>query len=103
MVSFMDHQYSPRDFILQDIILRTGTGDDALAPVNTGSKQRKDTHEHESFVEVPVVFSPSGDSQHVIQLVTTTSHDRKTLRRVRLSIRGKLGHLQRLLPSSEFR
>ncbi|KAJ5976306.1 hypothetical protein N7481_010013 [Penicillium waksmanii] len=58
-------------FYLQDINLRTGTWDEALAPFTqlSGSDQWKEAQKHESTINVPIVLSGAGINQKQLQRV----------------------------------
>lgn len=108
MASFiLDHQHSLIDVNLQDTTLRTGTWDDALAPLTqlNGGEQWKN-ESPKSPIDVPIVLSPDGLNQlqaHRVIHAVQRRHDglrnlAKT--RAREKLRGKSDHMKRLLPSS---
>lgn len=69
----LDHRHTLREFNFQDITLRSGTWDDALAPLTQfcGDEpwKEKPKPKHESTIDVPIVLSPSGVSQQQLQTV----------------------------------
>lgn len=75
----MDHRASLREFNLEDIVLRTGSWDDPLAPLArlSGSEKLKDKQKHQSTSTCPSYSAhlesvSSNDSEYSVRC------DRKT-------------------------
>lgn len=104
----LSHGHTLREFNLQDITFRSGTWDDALAPLTqlSGNEQWKEKLEHERTVDVPIVLSPAGVSQQQLQKVIRAMQKQKDGLRKLAKARacekfwGRPSHMKRLLPSS---
>lgn len=104
----LDHRHSLREFNLQDIALRTGSWDEALAPLTqlSGSDHWKEAQKHESAFNVPIVLSPAGVSQkqfqRVLQAVDRPRDGSWVLARTRVrdKVLGGPDPMKRLLPVS---
>lgn len=105
-----DHRQTLRDCNFQDIALRTGTWDEALAPLTRLNSlgQWKDTQGDEETVDVPIVLSSTGVRQQQQQQGTYATERQKeglcslARARARERIWGKPDHMKQLLPSSVF-
>ncbi|KAJ5082972.1 hypothetical protein N7532_012015 [Penicillium argentinense] len=103
-----DHRHSLHEFNLQDVHLRTGSWDEALAPLTklSGNERWKETQKHASAIDVPIVLSPAGVSQKQLQrAICAVQRQKDGLRslaqtRVRERIWGRPDHMKRLVPPS---
>lgn len=56
----LDHRRTLREFDFEDVVLRSGTWDDALAPLTRISGNEKWKEKQEEVMDVPIVLSPVG-------------------------------------------
>ncbi|KAJ5161390.1 hypothetical protein N7492_006782 [Penicillium capsulatum] len=98
-----DHRSSLREVNFQGITLRSGTWDDALAPLTRLSGSERWKERHASSFDVPVVLSPAGVSRRQLQKVIQAIHRRKdelcTLAKAE-NFWARPDHLKRLLQAS---
>jgi hypothetical protein len=107
-----EHRSSLREFNFENVVLRSGNWDDALAPLTrlSGSERWKQGRRDTDTVNVPIVLSPAGVSQKQLQKAICALQQQKgprTLRslakagsRTRELLWGSPDHMKRLLRSS---
>ncbi|CAG8905776.1 unnamed protein product [Penicillium egyptiacum] len=109
-----EHRSSLREFNFENVVLRSGNWDNALAPLTrlSGSEGWKQGQRDTDTVDVPIVLSPVGVSQKQLQKAICALQQQKgqrTLRslakagsRTRELLWGSPDHVKRLLRSSVF-
>lgn len=104
----LEHRHSLQELNLEDVVLRSGTWDEALAPLTrlSGSGRWKEKQHDRSFVDVPIVLSPAGVSRQQLQnVIRAVQRDRGRLggliaerSRAHDPFWGNPDHMKRLLP-----
>ncbi|KAJ5260933.1 hypothetical protein N7524_008566 [Penicillium chrysogenum] len=109
-----EHRSSLREFNFENVMLRSGNWDDALAPLTrpSGSERWKQGRRDADTMDVPIVLSPAGVSQKQLQKVICALQQYKSPRTLRsLAKAGSRtrellwespDHMKRLLRSSVF-
>jgi hypothetical protein len=107
-----EHRHSLREFNFENVVLRTGTWDEALAPLTrlSGNEGWKQGQRDIETVDVPIMWSPAGLSRKQLQRAICALQQQKgpsTLRnlartqfRTRELLWGSPDHMKRLLRSS---
>jgi hypothetical protein len=87
----LQHRRTIREFDFEDVILRSGTWDEALAPLTriSGSDQWKE--KQEEVMDVPIVLSPVGMEKGQMEKVMWEEEKRKD----KMKNFGALGGLHR--------
>ncbi|KAL1873385.1 hypothetical protein Plec18167_006436 [Paecilomyces lecythidis] len=73
----LDHRHTIREFDFEDVVLRSGTWDDALAPLTRISGNDSWKGKQEETMEVPIILSPTNVDQKQIQRVIREEQRRK--------------------------
>lgn len=109
-----EHRHTLREFNFEDVVLRSGNWDDALAPLTrlSGSDGWKQGQRDTESVDVPIVLSSAGLSRQQLQKAICALQQQKgpstlgSLARARSRTRellwGSPDHMKRLLRSSVF-
>ena len=105
-----DHRHSLHEFNLQDIALRSGTWEEALAPVMklSSTARDEDNQRDEEPIDVPIILSPAGVSrQQMRRVIHVLQRQKEGLRSLakawaRERFWGRPDQMKRLLRSSVF-
>jgi hypothetical protein len=73
----LDHRHTVSEFDFEDVVLRSGTWDDALAPLTRISGSDAWKEKQEEVMEVPIVLSPVNADQKQMQMVIREELRRK--------------------------
>ena len=80
----LEHRRTLREFEFEEVVLRSGTWDDALAPLTLISGSDEWKEKQEEVMEVPIVLSPIGMEQKQVHTAIREEQRRKDrLRRLR--------------------
>lgn len=85
------HQRTLREFNFEDVILRSGTWDEALAPLTRISGSEKWKQKAEEVMDVPIILSPVGLGKVEMEKVMVEAEKERS----RLKDRRLLGSLQK--------
>ncbi|KAL2009711.1 hypothetical protein VTN00DRAFT_5518 [Thermoascus crustaceus] len=78
-IFILDHRRRLREFYFEDVVLRSGTWDDALAPLTRISGSEKWKEKQEEVMDVPIVLSLVGMERSQIQKAIWEEQRRKDL------------------------
>jgi hypothetical protein len=112
----LEHRHTVREFGFEDVVLRSGTWDEALAPLTRISGNDQWKRKQEEIMEVPIMLSPVGMDKKQVRKVMLEEEKRKdklknfraysSLQRASLKTRGLFwggpDHMKKLLRSSVF-
>lgn len=73
----LTHRHTLLEFNFEEVSLRTGTWDEALAPLTRISGSERWKEKQEEVMDVPIVLSPVGVSRREIQDVIQAAQARK--------------------------
>lgn len=91
-----NHRHTIHEFTFEDVELRTGTWDEALAPLTRISGNEKWKQKTEEMMDVPLMLSPVGlDEAQMEQVLRDTAKERSQLRPGRAKPSPHLGGLQK--------
>lgn len=88
----MEHRHSLREFDFEDVVLRTGTWDLALAPLSKISGNDDWMQKQEEIMEVPIMLSPTDAPRGLLARKVLWEEEK---RKHRLKNLGAYGSLQR--------
>jgi hypothetical protein len=112
----LEHRHTVREFDFEDVVLRSGSWDEALAPLTRISGNDQWKQKQEEVMEVPIMLSPVGMDNRQVRNVMLEEEKRKarlknfraygTLQRASMKTRGLFwsspDHMKKFLRASVF-
>jgi hypothetical protein len=106
----LDYRRTLREINFQDVVLRTGSWDEALAPLtrSSGNARWQEMHQHGSSADVPIMLKPAAITQQPVSRAFRPARQQygglgRLATEVDKRSRDRPDHMKRLPPSSASR